>query len=292
MLRLTKKSVRRTANVNFRHLSAVASIVLVVAFVSFAPNRENKRKNSVDDVWDRFLPAAESAADYCTEKDAPALGWIRGLYESQFSSLKSKCERVQRVGSVGDGGKLICTDVLRDESDTCIVYSLGSNLDFSFETSVRNILGCEVFTFDCTLGAVNRSNVPKGINFYPWCVGGKTEKKVISSNFGLTGDIGQYYPLSYIMRRLGHSRVDLLKMDIERHELAIIASLSVEYAPQQILFETHLHNAYGIWGRPVTRQEWRAFWNKIGDMGYRIFSFEPNPLCLCCCEWSVIRQTR
>ena len=83
-------------------------------------------------------------------------------------------------------------------------------------------------------------------------MGGKDEKKTISSNFGHTGEIGQYYPLEHIMKMLGHTSVDLLKMDIERHEFAVVDSLVAKFAPRQIVFETHLHNAYGIWGRAAS----------------------------------------
>ena len=235
--------------------------------------------------WENFLPAWRHEPDYCTEQDTAAKNWISRLYTSRFNSLRARCANVVRVGASTDGGKLVCTDTFLDEG--CVVYSLGSNLEFSFELDAYNKLGCEIFTFDCTVGEVENASIPSNIQFHPWCIGGQDERKVISSNFGHTGEFGQYLSLETVMRKLNHSRIDLLKMDIERHELSVIKSLSKPNAPRQVVFETHLHNAYGIWHRPMFRYEWITMWKTLTDLGYRAFSYEPNPMCLCCCEWSI-----
>ena len=106
---------------------------------------------------------------------------------------------------------------------------------------------------------------------------------------GHQGETGQYYTLGTICAKLGHELVDLLKMDIERHEFAVIATLTDANAPLQIAFETHLHNAYGMWGKPVQEREWVEMWTTLSELGFRIFSHEPNFLCLCCCEFSITR---
>ena len=74
-------------------------------------------------------------------------------------------------------------------------------------------MDCTVYTFDCTVGEVKESDIPDGVHFHPWCVGGKSERKIIQSDFGHTGEIGQYYSIQDIMTKLGHTRIDLLKMD-------------------------------------------------------------------------------
>jgi len=91
------------------------------------------------------------------------------------------------------------------------------------------------------------------------------------------------------MHKLGHHSIDMLKMDIERHEFGVIAALSSQKAPKQILFETHLHNAYGMWNRPVIPQEWEAMWEHLATLGYGIFMNERNDGCMCCFEWSLLR---
>ena len=185
-------------------LGTVALFVFLVAVAWFIrPDEKHEYLTAHENLWDLFLPRTKSTADYCTERDAPALDWVRKLYELQFSSLESRCKNSQRIGSVGDGGKVVCTDGLQPEiNHNCVVYSLGSNMDFSFELSAKKHFGCEIFTFDCTVGHVNHTSIPKDLKFFPWCVGGKAEKKTISSNFGHTGEIGQYYPLEHIMKML------------------------------------------------------------------------------------------
>ena len=195
---------------------------------------------------------------------------------------------MQRVGGSGDGGKQICVDDIR--TNDCIVYSLGSRLDFTFEIDVVKRFGCQVYTFDCTVGIPPASNIPKGVSFHPWCVGDKDETKASSSNLGHQGESGHYYTLTTIREKLGHTTIDLLNMDIERHEIAVVAALKANNAPRQIAFETHLHNAYGMWGRPVSEHEWTTMWAALHSLGYGVFAHEPNPQCLCCCEFSVLRS--
>ena len=79
-------------------------------------------------------------------------------------------------------------------------------------------------------------------------------------------------------------------MDIERHEFAVVASLTLDTAPTQLAFETHLHNAYGMWGRPVSETEWSTLWSALHTLGYSVFVHEPNPIVQCCCEFSVLRE--
>lgn len=67
------------------------------------------------------------------------------------------------------------------------------------------------------------------------------------------------------MRRLGHARVDLLKMDVEGAECDILAGLEeADYLPQQLLVEYH-HRFPGI-GRQRTADSIAP----LRKMGYRI----------------------
>lgn len=230
------------------------------------------------------LDGDNSEPDYCTSKRPEAVTWVQKLYDDVHRKMDMKCTNIIRVGGSGDGGKFMCLDGTKTKD--CIVYSLGSRLDFSFEESLLEVFDCEVFTFDCTVGNPDDLNVNHKIKFFPWCVGGKSGLKPISSDLGHGGEIHQYYTLDDIMQMLGHARVDLLKMDIERHEIDVFSSLSMKNAPRQLLFETHLHNAYGMWGRPMLPAEWESMWNNLERLGYKIFSHEANPMCLCCSEWS------
>ena len=52
---------------------------------------------------------------------------------------------LMRIGQ-GDGGKLVC-DLRRLKQDDCLVFSIGSKGDFSFETEILKINSkCEIHT--------------------------------------------------------------------------------------------------------------------------------------------------
>ena len=58
----------------------------------------------------------------------------------------------ERVGRIGDGGKWVCgvkSNLLQTAG--CLVYSLGSAGDTSFEDAMMQSTVCEVHTFDPTL---------------------------------------------------------------------------------------------------------------------------------------------
>jgi hypothetical protein len=113
----------------------------------------------------------------------------------------------------------------------------------------------------------------------------------MSSAPGQSQKVYEYYSLATIQRKLGHDNVDVLKMDIERHEFPVIASLTQRLAPRQILFEVHVMNAYSMWGRPITEAQWEAMWTSLSALGYGVFNHQPSPrMCECCKEYSLIRR--
>ena len=120
--------------------------------------------------WETYLSASNSQNDYCPKKGSVGALWV----QQQYSNVPKTgtCKTQKRIGGKGDGGKIVCLDNI--EKNNCVVYSLGSRLDFSFETGVVTELGCEVHTFDCTVGSP--SDTPSGISFHPWCIGGSDEK--------------------------------------------------------------------------------------------------------------------
>jgi len=236
--------------------------------------------------WETHLPPTRTDPDWHPTGEGAA--FVDSLYTKVSERYKASCANIERIGGKGDGSKLICSSDI--STNHCVVYSLGSRLDFKFEQEILSEFGCEIHIFDCTIGTPRTNQVPDGMTFYPWCVGGADEQKAISSDLGHQGETGQYYTLGTIMKRLGHTMVDLLKMDIERHEFAVVQALEFESAPMQIVFETHLHNAYGMWGGPVQEREWMVLWERLYEMGYGVFTHEPNPQCISCCEFSILRQ--
>ena len=144
-------------------------------------------------------------------------------YEPTFS-----CRFEQRLGLNGDGGKWIC-DVYRiKQASSCLVYSLGSNGEFSFENQTKEDLPhCEIHTFD--MKAFNCTDV---CTFHPMKIGdGKDGTKT----------------LPMIMKELNHSDrfIDILKIDVEGAEYELFndlfnASRHLSDRIRQILVEIHL----------------------------------------------------
>jgi hypothetical protein len=134
------------------------------------------------------------------------------------------CPSLRRVGGDGDGGKLVCGLEFIPDDESCVVYSLGGNNEWDFESGVvAATRQCAVHTFDCT---VAEPRVPPELAgrvvFHKICLG--TQKMAESGGGGGRGGDGgagssevgdqMFSTLPEIMGRLGHDRVTLLKADI------------------------------------------------------------------------------
>jgi hypothetical protein len=67
--------------------------------------------------------------------------------------------------------------------------------------------------------------------------------------------------LRTIMQRLNHQRIDVLKMDVEGAEYAVVDTLSERgFLPQQLMIEFH-HGMYGYWPADTKKA--------LATLGYR-----------------------
>ena len=165
------------------------------------------------------------------------------------------CTVAARLGCPGDGGKWICDPHRALTQDGCVVYSIGSNDEFSFEEAVHNFNPkCEIHTFDPT--TPRPKNCPSFVSFHAWALG--------------TSDAPFTYTIPTMMRRLGHSNVSVLKVDCEGCELDVFVRPSFQVrdgAVQQILVEIHFNR------NPGRVHDMLQF---LSSKGYAIFSKEPN----------------
>jgi len=152
-----------------------------------------------------------------------------------------------RFHAFHDGPKFICgVDYIAHQaalqgSKKCLVYSVGSNNEISFERAVKTIMhaGCEVHTFDPTL----RTPFVGGnyATFHPWGLGedgveaGNGSKKWSSKSF------------ETIIKELGHQNrtIDVIKIDCEGCEWKTMPPLfelisSGKVKVNQVLIELHL----------------------------------------------------
>ena len=142
-----------------------------------------------------------------------------------------------------------------------IVYSVGICDDTGFEEDIINLFGANVYAFDPTphcLEWIKRHKLPEKFIFYPWAAAGKDgniylyprltsngkKSKIMFTLISEKKDDGievTALTISSMAKKLGHSHIDVLKMDIEGAEYDVIKSLISESSirPKMILVEFH-----------------------------------------------------
>lgn len=178
------------------------------------------------------------------------------FYEPDFS-----CRHEQRIGKQGDGGKWVCDPHRIGGATTdCLVYSIGSEGDFSFEMGVRDsIENCEIHTFDFG----NYSSEANSLNvthYHQWGL----------FKIGYTDGRGNTYKtLEQTVRELGHvgRTIDVFKVDCEGCEWSTAKTwMEAGVHLRQILVELHQVNVPGT----------MDFFDLMYENNYVIFHKEPN----------------
>lgn len=200
------------------------------------------------------------------------------------------CAPMLRYGE-GDGGKVLCN--ITALAHGCIIYSLGSKNQFGFEEEMVAKTPCELHTFDCT--SSKPTDLHPRIHFHSVCIGGE------DSSSGETGR--KYRSLQGIARELGHTHIDLIKMDIEGHEYNVVESIfrgiadgaaaSLAVLPGQLSFEVHyarrFFQAQNLKAEKLSAGEIALMWVQLSDLGYVMVSREDNTLCASCAEFTAVR---
>ena len=172
------------------------------------------------------------------------------------------CPQEERIGAHGEGGKWMCNIEALKEKKDCLIYSVGSENDFTWEEEVkRRAPNCEIHTFDHTVA--NASNKPDDVFFHKW---------------GLTENESHRNPnmksLSEIIKALRHEnrRLDVFKIDCEGCEWQTYKTWFTSGVQiVEILVETHRGSESP---KPVSNA--KQFFAHLHNSGYRIFHKEPN----------------
>jgi hypothetical protein len=204
------------------------------------------------------------------------------------------CAAAERLGSTGDGGKWVCDPWRISQQESCLIYSIGSNNDFSFEHSLHQRLGpvCEIHTFDHTIGS-DPSNKPPFVNFHPVGLSNERILELPSSSHERAAIGSKLLSLNRIVKRNNHESrawIDILKIDCERCELDTVSSWFASGVPpiRQILVEVHLVE-------PGDTAKLESLMGVMRAHGYVVFSRETNLLApdkvqFCCSEISFIKM--
>ena len=137
-----------------------------------------------------------------------------------------------------------------------VAYSFGVGFDYSFEQELVEKYGMEVYAFDPSPEIVKEmesKKLPKNLKYYAYGLSGEDALKT----FYLPSsgkDYSEYFApwtsskkirmqvhrLSTLMKKFGHERLDLLKMDIEGSEFMALPDIlesGIEF--DQLCIETH-----------------------------------------------------
>jgi len=172
-------------------------------------------------------PFTKSAHDRMFEKLKRHQLKIHNFWPWYFFESTYECKMGEdRVGLAGEGGKWMCGMSNLLQKPKCIVYSMGSNGQHDFEDEMMTYTSCEIHTFDMD----DFSHVFNG-----------TRVQFHKSKIGDGTDGTQ--TISYWMKKLGHTYIDVLKIDIEMGEYPAFDHLLKQNPLPwigQVLIEFHL----------------------------------------------------
>jgi FkbM family methyltransferase len=153
--------------------------------------------------------------------------------------------------------------VTSNTSDKTVIYSFGVGEDISFDLHAIDLFRCPVFAFDPTPRAVQwigQQQTPPQFHFMELGIGAAVGEMSFHSpttpahvSYTVSDRraastkpvVARVANLRAIMQRLNHSQIDVLKMDVEGAEYAVIDNLADQGClPQQLMVEFH-HGMYG-----------------------------------------------
>jgi FkbM family methyltransferase len=172
-----------------------------------------------------------------------------------------------------------------------IVYSIGVGEDVTFDMGLIEAINCDVYAFDPTPMAIDwivRQPLPQKFHFHPIGVSSSDNEaefqippKIGWHSFSISADPGAKQTgnvrcpvrrISTLMAQFGHDYLDLIKMDVEGFEYAVLADMiATGVRPKMLLIEFH-HGCYGIsaektrWAvSRLIEYEYEIFW--VSDVG-------------------------
>lgn len=197
-----------------------------------------------------------------------------------------------RIGRFGDGGKWL-NDPESIKPGT-VVYGFGCGDDISFDADMAGLFGCEVHCFDPApfvqrsfASCPPRQPVGKGtVSYHPIGLGPISSGPGDPGELIIDGKKCQAKLLSELAAELHHTRVDILKIDIEGGEMAALTEVATsgtleKLEIQQLLVEFHLFDD-GLWSSFV------HVMSLLRQHGYLPFRKEFNPLNPKCFEMAFV----
>lgn len=205
------------------------------------------------------------------------------LLSGKYNHLKKqeKCKALWYGNTYG--GFYVCPDQLNPQS---IVYSFGIGRDISFDKAMIDQHDCQVFGFDPTPNSITwvlETPTPERFQFFPYGLGNRDSIEqffmpknpnevsgsiVHQSNVSKSNTIPvEIKTIKTISAKLGHTRIDVLKIDIEGSEYEVIDSIiDSQLTIRQLLIEFHdrlLDDGYSKTQNAI---------QKLNSAGYKVFA--------------------
>jgi len=215
----------------------------------------------------KFGPTPNDVVMFPPDKDPWPAYTVWDFFPPAFSCP----HEVQRIGSLGDGGKWVCGLSRVAKKPDCIIYSVGINHESSFEAEIlADTEHCQIWGYDFTVKSFG-PQIPKSYL-----------SRTHFHRYGLAGadahgpeDVTKMYTLDSLMKMNGHTHIDILKIDIESWEFDTLSTLVKSYlAADQPLPFGQLQLEIHIWSKKFA--EFLTWWETLETAGLRPFMTEPN----------------
>jgi hypothetical protein len=186
---------------------------------------------------------------------------------------------VERIGTLGDGGKWVCGIERIAKQEKCVIYSFGINGESSFEAAMLDRApGCEVWGYDFSVNSFgpeieDSPRLKERSHFFPYALGGHNAHGPENSP--------KYYTLDALMRLNGHTFIDVLKIDIEGAEFDTLKTFLLVHKPVSPFESTtlpigQLQIELHAWDDYAKFEFFHGWWTALEDAGLRPFWTEAN----------------
>ena len=208
--------------------------------------------------------------------------WVKArIGKIAFIDIEEK--RTKAWYGNGYGGFYVDPTIIPENA---IVYSFGIGEDISFDKDIINKHNCQVYGFDPTpksIKYISEHDIPVQFHFHPFGLGEKTGRVTFNlpkNQDHVSGSVYDHHLVDHdnavevllkefkeITGDLEHYHIDVLKMDIEGSEYAVMEGILNSGIPiKQILVETH--ERFFEDGK----EKGKKFFSLLNKHGYKIFA--------------------
>jgi len=201
---------------------------------------------------------------------------VSGLHPFDLFPVTVGCPPGQPLSSYGRGVSLVTLDGQHERRDhthlcnltfaaassNCLIISMGSDLDFTFESDMLQSTGCHVHTFDCTKEG---TSIHQRHTYHNACIG-----------VALTPGDARYVSWSQMQRKInpGKDVVAVLRADISGAEFEMVAELSRRLPlPHQLAIKVHLSKPGGL----HSMSDLASLHAHLANLGYGLISRADHP---------------